>query len=317
MYDLSNRFFSSLGDERLVPKWFKSDGPYENHIEIKEYDLLEDGKFYSCHFVDQITGCTYGNYSSWVSFIYLNTPMYNGHLSFCSYNFPDLKNTFGGGYGETKWFLSEYGEETFEDYKPYNGQTLWLGEMKEINTGDYSSKFCFSKRDPYTFTEINPAPTPILDIRKDDLDIYVVEITNPDTNFNYTISPLSMYNISDYKFQVTSGKYTIDMVPNDYYLNDYDKQSCTSYHQFEILPETLGSSEFERYSNTFSPNPTQGKITFTEKVDGVKVFDLSGRLVKTASVNTTEVDLSDLQNGVYILQVSQNQKVVTAKVVKE
>lgn len=318
VYDLSNRFFSSLGDERLVPKWFKSDGPYENLIEIKDYDLLEDGKFYSCHFVDQITGCTYGNYSSWVRFIYLNTPMYNGQLSFCSNNSPDLKNTFGGGYGETKWFLSETGFDTFEDYKPYNGQTLWLGEMKVINTGDNSIS-CFSKRNPHTFTEINPAPEPILDIRKEDLDIYVVEVTNPDSNYDYLINPPSMYYLSDYKFRVTSGKYTIDMVPNNYYLSYDDKSYCTSYYQFEIKPETLSNLEFNNTSSfiNFSPNPTQGKITFTDKVDDVKVFDLGGRIVKTISVNTTEVDLSDLQNGVYMMQVNQSQKMFTTKVVKE
>ena len=83
------------------------------------------------------------------------------------------------------------------------------------------------------------------------------------------------------------------------------------------MPETLGSSEFEKHLTSLYPNPTQGKITFTENVDEVKIFDLLSRLVKSISVNTSEVDLSDLTNGVYILQVSQNQKTFTAKVVKE
>ncbi len=80
---------------------------------------------------------------------------------------------------------------------------------------------------------------------------------------------------------------------------------------------SVSENEFDVLNTAFSPNPTQGKITFTEKVDEVKVFDLSGRLVKSIIVNTSEVDLTDLTNGVYILQVSQNQKMFTAKVVKE
>jgi hypothetical protein len=80
---------------------------------------------------------------------------------------------------------------------------------------------------------------------------------------------------------------------------------------------SVSKNEWNVLNITFSPNPTQGKITFTENVDEVKVFDLSGRLVKTNALNTTEVDLSDLQKGVYMLQVNQNNKTFTAKVVKE
>lgn len=80
---------------------------------------------------------------------------------------------------------------------------------------------------------------------------------------------------------------------------------------------SVSENELNTLNTTFSPNPTQGKITFTERVDELKVFDLSGRLVKNIAVNTTEVDLSDLQNGVYMMQVSQGQKTFNTKVVKE
>jgi hypothetical protein len=80
---------------------------------------------------------------------------------------------------------------------------------------------------------------------------------------------------------------------------------------------SVSENEWNVLNITLSPNPTQGKITLTENVDEVKVFDLSGRLVKSTIANTTEVDLSDLQNGVYIMQVNQGQKTFTTKVVKE
>lgn len=176
-----------------------------------------------------------------------------------------------------------------------------------------------------------PTPNVKLQIGADQ----IIELLQQDADGNYFVSNVEInenqvivlkvwhYGIAEEEtYEVTlvgkkvaskqSANKSVTVTPGIY---DVYFNAKTKEYQFE--EKALITSEFEKQNITFYPNPTQGKITFTEKVDAVKVFDLSGRLVKSIIVNTTEVDLSDLQNGVYALQATQNQKVLTAKVVKE
>lgn len=69
------------------------------------------------------------------------------------------------------------------------------------------------------------------------------------------------------------------------------------------------------------PNPTQGRFTVAldDPSDAdYKVFDLNGRLQRMGSFRgQTEIDLSPLANGVYILHVIQDQQSSYAKIIKQ
>jgi hypothetical protein len=144
-----------------------------------------------------------------------------------------------------------------------------------------------------------------------ELGINVIKVENPLSDY--------VYSLNDGPFQASS---VFSNISNNSYVITAKSiySGCSAQSDvIEVVCNNLSISENElnTLNTTFSPNPTQGKITFAEKVDELKVFDLSGRLVKTISVNTAEVDLSDLQNGVYMMQVSQGQKTFNSKVVKE
>lgn len=72
---------------------------------------------------------------------------------------------------------------------------------------------------------------------------------------------------------------------------------------------------------TIYPNPTQGRFTVVlEDVEPAdyRVYDLNGRLQRSGSFESrTDIDLSDLANGVYILHVVQDQQSSYAKIIKQ
>ena len=66
------------------------------------------------------------------------------------------------------------------------------------------------------------------------------------------------------------------------------------------------------------PNPTTNNIQFNlEKNAEVKLMDAFGRLVFTSTleVGMQKIDLSDFDNGMYVLSVSNEENNFTAKIV--
>jgi hypothetical protein len=64
----------------------------------------------------------------------------------------------------------------------------------------------------------------------------------------------------------------------------------------------------------FYPNPASNRITFSGTVDRITVFDLFGKQVFTAQ-NSTNIDLSDLAAGQYLLHLEHSEFVQVEKVV--
>ena len=47
----------------------------------------------------------------------------------------------------------------------------------------------------------------------------------------------------------------------------------------------------------------------------VKVFDLSGRLVLSDDIIEEKIDLSEFENGIYILELQQRNKITKNKII--
>lgn len=71
----------------------------------------------------------------------------------------------------------------------------------------------------------------------------------------------------------------------------------------------------------FYPNPTTDYFNITSKamIQSVELYDISGRLVRTSLVNDfeTQQDVTNLNNGVYILKIKTEQGEITGKIVKK
>lgn len=88
-----------------------------------------------------------------------------------------------------------------------------------------------------------------------------------------------------------------------------------SYDDEEVMVGTVTpiSGEVKIY-----PNPTTSQLFIDglEQVRSVQVFSVNGQLIQTENLSTT-IDLSNLQNGFYILKIYTDKQVYSAKVMKQ
>lgn len=113
-------------------------------------------------------------------------------------------------------------------------------------------------------------------------------------------------------FQVDDPQAVIDGVDPPY--NNWDIQGNPLISEDCFV---LGADEFKL---TFSilPNPTSGQlfIEFTETPDNIFIYDMSGRIISSALVESGQMDVSFLSPGVYLLSFDFNGKLFTKQVVK-
>ncbi len=84
------------------------------------------------------------------------------------------------------------------------------------------------------------------------------------------------------------------------------------------LLESSSVSNLELTDIQIFPNPTSGIIQLPGHYEGqAKVFDNTGQLVSTKENPGNQMDLSNLPSGIYLIKISEDQQVFTARVVKE
>ena len=72
---------------------------------------------------------------------------------------------------------------------------------------------------------------------------------------------------------------------------------------FELPGGPTASVQDEVMANRWHPNPTTGKLEITGIQEGtIEVYDLRGQLLKTCTISVGEIDLSGMQNGMYLLR---------------
>ena len=91
--------------------------------------------------------------------------------------------------------------------------------------------------------------------------------------------------------------------------------------EFKIETSVLSTKDMI-LSNALSvfPNPfldkLNVKISDSITVKGIKVYTVSGRLIKTLPANNKEIDLSGLVGGMYFLKIETDNGIITKKIIK-
>ena len=101
--------------------------------------------------------------------------------------------------------------------------------------------------------------------------------------------------------------------------------NCSSSAKSSVNTKTLSLEEDTTALLDLSvfPNPTSGRLTvkFSKEPSGINIMDLNGRLIfvsKTAlGANTYELDMSQLNSGIYLLHVTTEESQVTKKIIKK
>ena len=83
-----------------------------------------------------------------------------------------------------------------------------------------------------------------------------------------------------------------------------------------ILDVNSSLMDVEHSELSFYPNPTNSKITFSSTIESIEVIDLTGRCVLTFS-NAREINIESLPSGAYYLRLTNNDKAVLRKLIKE
>ncbi len=101
-----------------------------------------------------------------------------------------------------------------------------------------------------------------------------------------------------------------------------DANTCSNTATSTIqVEECLGLNDNEINTVSVYPNPTDGKLTLTNLVGNTafKVVSVSGQVVLSGEVSNAAnmIDLSSFENGIYVLQLTQEQGIQTIRIVKK
>jgi len=83
---------------------------------------------------------------------------------------------------------------------------------------------------------------------------------------------------------------------------------------------SVGINELNANSISIYPNPVKNQLFIeldNQKVTEITIIDYSGRIVKTINSNVNTVNVSDLQQGIYILKVATENGVLTNRFIKQ
>lgn len=106
------------------------------------------------------------------------------------------------------------------------------------------------------------------------------------------------------------------------WVNDYTNGNLLSVDDINVTATPLMSvSDFSKKSLTLYPNPTDNYFQLNsnnEKPESVKVYDLSGKLIKEFSdLNSEKYDIANLKPGIYNVSVQSSKSTQNIKLIKK
>jgi hypothetical protein len=192
--------------------------------------------------------------------------------------------------------------------------------------------------------------------QESDTSAYQTTITllaayNSGTNtYGFTWSAYQGLTVANYYlYGITSGdvQTLIDSVPGNHYIYDYinpnpiyvkyfvgfNTQVCngsgsrltvTTYHlvKSNFIQSTTGIEENTAINNSVSiyPNPATNNLTIESPQSAtIEITNIQGQLIETLTTtsNKTNVDVTALPSGVYIVQVKTEKGIAVGKFIKE
>ena len=85
---------------------------------------------------------------------------------------------------------------------------------------------------------------------------------------------------------------------------------------FALIDESSLAEDAEFAEISLYPNPTSSKVSFNQTIEKVEVIDLSGKTLFTLS-NANSINIESLPSGAYYLRLTNNDKAIMQKIIKE
>ncbi|MEE1271987.1 MAG: T9SS type A sorting domain-containing protein [Bacteroidales bacterium] len=126
-----------------------------------------------------------------------------------------------------------------------------------------------------------------------------------DTTINATINPGETY--AEFGFNESEA--------GTYVQNLQTEAGCDSTITL-VLSVNSSLIDIEETEISFYPNPTDSKVNFSQAIEKVEVIDLTGKAILTFS-NAREINIESLPAGAYYLRLTNNDKAIMRKVIKQ
>ncbi len=112
----------------------------------------------------------------------------------------------------------------------------------------------------------------------------------------------------------TTGVYDVTLYIENEILS-WDTISYNISVDTDILVSEINSSQLKIY-----PNPSSSQITIDNKgliIEKIQLLDITGRLVKQFNNPTSQIQISDLEKGTYILKIQSANRTITKQIIKK
>ena len=268
-----------------------------SELNISGFNVSEAGVYTQSY--TAVNGC-----DSIVTLTVTALPVYNTNLTLTicegtSMNFCGFNVTEGGVYTQTH--TAENGCDSIV--------TLTVTELPIIHT-DLTLSICegttlnfsgFNVSEAGTYTQTHTAANGC------DSIVTLVVTTYPtfDTTINATINTGETY--AEFGFNESEA--------GTYVQNLQTEFGCDSTITIVLsVNSSLLEAEIEEIS--FYPNPTNSKINFSQAIEKVEVIDLTGKAILTFT-NAKTINIESLPSGAYYLRLTNDEKTIMQKVIKQ
>src|SRR5690606_37217193 len=78
---------------------------------------------------------------------------------------------------------------------------------------------------------------------------------------------------------------------------------------------SLGITDSKLEMLKIYPNPTSDKIHFNKNIVSVVLYNVNGQIIKKWNQPMSEIDISDLMTGIYILQIKNDNTIINQRII--
>lgn len=128
-------------------------------------------------------------------------------------------------------------------------------------------------------------------------------------------------NFASFLWNTSATTNTIDIASSGTYsVTVTDNNSCINSNSFNVQIITCtGIDKVKGDKLSIYPNPNNGKFTIESvyKIDKIEIYNIEGKLLFANSTLSNILDISELENGIYILMIERNSSKVYNKIIKQ
>ena len=215
------------------------------------------------------------------------------------------------------------------NYDSFSASDEWLYyTIRFQNLGTFSAEFVRiedaldNQLDVTTFQMLRSSHDYVVTLTDTDLEWYFEDINLPAEQDDTEGSQGFVY----YRIKPNSGYAIGDIIPNTASIYfDFNTPVITNRFDTEFVEDALSIEDSNFITFEMFPNPAKDKVTIRLNANNfgnatINVIDLQGKLILEQVIsegNNTELDISDLQSGLYFVKLNANNKNVVKKLIIE